>query len=322
MDELSCLGPSRCEFGLTPPTHPMRHPPLSPSTRFSALLCSLAMSCVASLSGAAELPVKTGEKVAFMGESITAGGFGNPGGYVRLVMLGLEANGVKAGVIPAGVSGHKSNQMLARLENDVLNKKPQWMTLSCGVNDVWHGANGVPLDAYKSNINAILDKCQQAGVKVMILTSTMIGETPGDNNTKLIVYNDFLRATAKERHLLLADLSADMQQAVTARAAATGAKPGWLLTMDGVHMNPVGDEMMATGVLKAFGLDDAQMQKARAAWATLRSVTSINVSVSLSMQQFQQLSLIAGKQGKSVGALLGPELNKELDAVIKNTAAK
>lgn len=300
----------------------MTHSTLVRTARFSALLCSLALVCTASLSRAAEIPVKSGERIAFMGDSITQGGFGNPGGYVRLVMLGLEANGVKAGVVPAGVSGHKSNQMLARLETDVLSKKAQWMTLSCGVNDVWHGANGVPLEAYKSNINAILDKCQQAGVKVMILTSTMIGETPGDNNTKLMVYNDFLRAAAKERHLLLADLNADMQQAVATRAAATGAKPGWLLTMDGVHMNPVGDEMMAAGVLKAFGLDDSQMQKAREAWATLRSVTNVNISVSLSMQQFQQLSLIAGKQGKSVGALLGPELNKELDAVIKNAAAK
>ena len=300
----------------------MTHSTIVRTARFSALLCSLALACTASLARATEIPVKTGEKVAFMGDSITAGGFGNPGGYVRLVMLGLEANGVKAGVVPAGISGHKSNQMLARLETDVLSKKVQWMTLSCGVNDVWHGANGVPLEAYKSNINAILDKCQQAGVKVMILTSTMIGETPGDNNTKLMVYNDFLRAAAKERHLLLADLNANMQQAVAARAAATGAKPGWLLTMDGVHMNPVGDEMMAAGVLKAFGLDDSQMQKAREAWATLRSVTNVNVSVSLSMQQFQQLSLIAGKQGKSVGGLLGPELNKELDAVIKNAAAK
>ena len=44
------------------------------------------------------------------------------------------------------LAGHKSNDMLARLEADVLSKNPQWMTLSCGVNDVWHGNKGVPLD--------------------------------------------------------------------------------------------------------------------------------------------------------------------------------
>ena len=95
---------------------------------------------------AAEILVKSGEKIVFMGDSITAEGWGKPAGYVRLVIAGLKANGVEAEALPAGISGHKSNQMLARLEKDVLSKKPQWMTLSCGVNDAWHGPNGVPLD--------------------------------------------------------------------------------------------------------------------------------------------------------------------------------
>ena len=94
----------------------------------------------------AEIAVKSGEKIAFLGDSITAGGWGSPTGYVRLVMAGLAANGVQAEAVPAGIGGHKSNDMLARLERDVLSKNPQWMTLSCGVNDVWHGKMGVPLD--------------------------------------------------------------------------------------------------------------------------------------------------------------------------------
>ena len=58
---------------------------------------------------------------------------------MKLVIAGLAANGVEVEAAPAGIGGHKSNDMLARLERDVLSKKPQWMTLSCGVNDVWHG---------------------------------------------------------------------------------------------------------------------------------------------------------------------------------------
>ena len=209
---------------------------------------------------AAGIAVKDGQKIAFMGDSITEAGAG-PNGYVTLVIRGLEANGVKATSIPAGISGHKSNDMLKRLENDVLNKKPDWMTLSCGVNDVWHGANGVPLDKYKENITAIVEKCQAAGVKVMILTSTMIGEDqPNANNQKLIAYNDFLRELAKEKKCLLADLNADMQAAI---AKAGPDKKGNLLTGDGVHMNPAGNVMMATGVLKAFGLSAEQITKAR-----------------------------------------------------------
>lgn len=293
---------------------------LNPIKRLlGTLLVVLALSPASSRAWAGEIAIKNGENLAFMGDSITASGYSNLGGYVNLVILGLEANGVKAAAVPAGVGGNKSPQMLDRLDKDVISKKPQWMTLSCGVNDVWHGANGVPLDEYQTNIGAILDKCKQAGIKVMILTPTMIGENPpdNDNNKKLAQYIDFLRATAQDRNLLLADLHADMQEAVEARAAATGVKPGWLLTIDGVHMNPIGDEMMASGVLKAFGLDETQMQKARDAWAKLPVVTSVNTNIPISMQQFLKLSELAGKQGKPVGGFLGPELSKELDELIK-----
>ncbi|MCX6876997.1 MAG: SGNH/GDSL hydrolase family protein [Verrucomicrobia bacterium] len=216
----------------------------------------------------ADIPVKAGDKVAFLGDSITQAGQGSPTGYVQLIGRGLEANGVKIEIIGAGISGHKSNDMLGRLDRDVLSKKPQWMTLSCGVNDVWHGANGVPLDDYKKNITAIVDQAQAAGVKVVILTSTMIGEDqPNPNNQKLASYNAFLRTLQKDKKCLLADLNAEMQAAI-AEAAKTQPKPanGNYLTSDGVHMAAAGDQMMALGVLKGFGLNAAELAKAKAAW--------------------------------------------------------
>jgi len=213
---------------------------------------------------AAELPVKDGQKIAFMGDSITQGGVG-PKGYVTLVIKGLEANGVKATAIPAGISGHKSNNMLERLDRDVLSKKPDWMTLSCGVNDVWHGAKGVPLDKYKENITKIIEQCQAANIKVMILTSTMIGEDqPNPNNQKLVAYNEFLRTLAKEKNCLLADLNADMQAGIAKAGVEKNTK---VYTRDGVHMNDAGNQMMATGVLKGFGLSEEQIAKAQKHWA-------------------------------------------------------
>ena len=64
--------------------------------------------------------------------------------------------------------------MIERVDRDILQHKPDWMTLSCGVNDVWHGKNGVKLEDYKKNMTAIVYKAQAAGVRVLILTSTMI----------------------------------------------------------------------------------------------------------------------------------------------------
>jgi len=232
---------------------------------------------------AAEILVKSGDKIAFLGDSITQAGWGNPSGYVRLVMEGLKANGIEAEAVPAGISGHKSDQMLARLEKDVLSKKPQWMTLSCGVNDAWHGANGVPLDeamakrekynstvsargTYKKNITEIIDRATAAGVRPVILTATVIKEElDGDLNKKVAPYNEFLRDLAKEKKIPLADLNAMFHEAIKA-----AKKPGTnVLTYDGVHMNNQGDQLMAVGVLQAFGLSPEQIDKAKAAWAPL-----------------------------------------------------
>jgi len=40
-----------------------------------------------------DLLVKDGEQVAFMGDSLTEYGWSQPGGYVRLVVSGLETTG-------------------------------------------------------------------------------------------------------------------------------------------------------------------------------------------------------------------------------------
>ena len=104
--------------------------------------------------------------------------------------------------------------MLARLDKDIIRKKPQWMFLSCGVNGAPNGIDnpGVPLEKYQQNITEILDRCQAAGIKVIILSATMVLEDPSHiSNKNLEAYNAFLRKIAAERNLPLADLNAQMQ---------------------------------------------------------------------------------------------------------------
>jgi len=233
----------------------------------------------------AEIAVKSGDKIAFLGDSITAGGWGNPAGYVRLVIAGLEANGIKAEPIPAGISGHKSDQMLARLDKDVLSKKPQWMTLSCGVNDVWHGPRGVPLDdamaksgtyddkvasrgTYQKNITAIIDQATAAGVKPVMLTATVIQENLASKENGLLApYNNFLRKLAKEKNVPMADLFAMFEE----RLKAENKPNVKVLTSDGVHMNTEGNKLMAIGVLQALGLNATELDKAKESWPALEA---------------------------------------------------
>ena len=261
---------------------------------FSGLLTGAILLSATALS--AQITVKNGDKIAFLGDSITQQGNG-PAGYVNLVMDALNANGIKAVKIPA----------------DVLKKKPQHMTLSCGVNDVWHGKRGVALDQYKKNITQIVEKAQAAGIKVYILTSTMITENAAAaNNTKLAAYNDFLRQLAKEKNCVLVDLNKNMQDQIAAiKKKYPKFKSGNALTYDGVHMNPMGNIMMAEGVLKGFGLTDAQIAKASAKW--MNSAWTYRGFITFKVKDYIKFSEKAFAEGKDVSAYIRDIVTREIN---------
>lgn len=106
----------------------------------------------------------------------------------------------------------------------------------------------------------------------------MIGEDPEkETNKQLIPYNDFLRELAIEKKLPIADLSKDMHTAFKklpdeAGMAKMFGDPGYQrniknkLTVDGCHMNALGNIMMAKGILGAFGLSEAKIAAAEKSW--------------------------------------------------------
>ena len=123
----------------------------------------------------------------------------------------------------------------------------------------------VDLASYKKNITEIVDKAQVAGVQVVLLTSTMIREDQSNGlNQQLLPYNQFIKALAKEKKCLLADLNADMQAAL--KTFPADSPKGKQLTSDGVHMNKAGNIMMARGVAGAFGLTNRQLDQSAKNW--------------------------------------------------------
>ena len=259
---------------------------------------------VSSMADDAGVSVQAGQKVAFLGDSNTAFGWEYPTGYVHLISQALAIQGRQIEVIPDGVKGDTSKSILGRLDADVMSKKPDWVILSCGLDDVWYGANGVPLDQYKQNISSIIDKITANGIKVVILTSTMIGEDPtGSNNQTLETYNDFLRSLAKDKKLPIADLYADMANEVTKIHADNPNSAGNVLTIDGVHMNGLGSEMMASGVLKALGCSDGDLAQAEIAWDELPDAMVLS-PVKLTVHQYEQMQALAAQRGCSVDKLV------------------
>jgi lysophospholipase L1-like esterase len=208
---------------------------------------------------------KDGETLVFLGDSITEMGK-QPEGYVSLFRLFCDANGYKATIINAGIGGHKSNDMLARLEKDVLSHKPTWVSISCGVNDVWHSFmenhKGVDLPDYQKNMTEIVDRCLQSGARVVLLTATPILEKiDNPENQKLSDYNEFLRKLAKEKKIILCDLN---QSFLSLYKKKENDKN--LLTTDGVHMNPQGNRVMATEILKSLGATERELAEATKQW--------------------------------------------------------
>lgn len=204
-------------------------------------------------------------RIVCLGDSITQVGE-NPGGYVWLFrhylndlypQLHLE-------VINAGISGNKSPDMLARFQTDVLDKKPDLLTISVGVNDVWHGfydnhplgdgPRGVPLEDYRKNVDEMIRRARSSGIRVVILSATVIHEDlKGPENTKAEKYNAALKDLAGHYHLLFVDYQKPFRALITAYRQDTGARDN-LLTVDGVHMNAEGNRVMAHTLLSALGV--------------------------------------------------------------------
>ena len=210
--------------------------------------------------------IHNNDTIVFLGDSITEQG-AKPEGYVELFKMFLNGNGIKANVINAGISGNKSNDMLARLDKDVLAHKPNWISISCGVNDVWHNFGrerdgrrkhrGLPLDEYTKNMTAMIDQCLATGANVLLLTATPIFEDlQSEENRAQQSYNDFLRSLAKEKNLLLCDLSKAFQDIYKQKTSDEN-----LLTTDGVHMNPRGNRLMTRTILKTLGAQPQQMSR-------------------------------------------------------------
>ncbi len=203
-----------------------------------------------------ELQLKPGDQIVAIGDSITQGG-----GYLRDIDAVLENQypDLKLPkIINVGISGQKAEDLVARFQNDVVNKKPQWVTLSIGINDVWHRLgqphNEEVLKNYAANVAKMVDMAQAAGIKVILLAPTLITEdAAAEGNARLKAYVEALKKIAAEKKCGLADLHATF--------LAVGAKKpedlkGNFLTSDGVHMNPRGDALMAVGVLRQLGVPD------------------------------------------------------------------
>ena len=211
--------------------------------------------------------LKDGDKLAFLGDSITEGGTIHADGYCNFVMSGLKTMGLAVEPVFAGVSGNKSNDMLQRLDKDVIAYHPQWMTVSCGINDIWHISRSC--EEFRPYLEEIVRKSQEDGINLVLMTVTLFGEGEKAKNEPAIAeYNQAIYEIAKRYNCHVADTGKALRDEIQ-RLHDQGAEGDSLLTYDGIHMKREGDEVMAETILRSFGANDEMMAKIKEDWKSI-----------------------------------------------------
>lgn len=203
-------------------------------------------------------------RILFQGDSITDAGRSrtdevNVGvGYPLLVkaMLGFENPG-KYEFFNRGISGNRIVDVYARIKADIINLKPDVMSILIGVNDVWHevgdNPNGVAADKFFKIYSMLIEEVKEAlpDIKIIILEPFVM------KAEKVADYYDLFRPEVEKRAEMAKKIAEKfdlpfipLQAEFDELAKETGV-PYWLA--DGVHPTSMGHEFIKRQWLKAFG---------------------------------------------------------------------
>ena len=197
------------------------------------------------------------KKVIFFGDSITEAAV-KPGGYIRLMdsLIAAAQKSTQYELVGAGISGNKIYDLYLRIEDDVIKKQPDIVVIYVGVNDVWHKASsgtGTDYGKFGRFYEAVVNKLQAAGAKVIVCTPAVIGERTDHSNQQdgdLNLYSQWLRDFCASRQLPLVDLRSNFIQHNLAKNPQN--KESGILTTDRVHLNAAGNLLVATAMWKVI----------------------------------------------------------------------
>ncbi len=199
--------------------------------------------------------------ILFQGDSITDAfrRYENPNhlgtGYANCVAarMGLEAPDAYT-FINKGISGNRIVDLYARMKSDILNLKPDYMSILIGVNDVWHERmhqNGVAPEKFKKIYSMLLEEILEElpDIKIMLMepfvaSGTMTNEALDWFRVEVAKMAKIVHELGEQFHLPVIDLQADLD------ALLPKAPEGYWL-FDGVHPSVyfhqyIADKWMAT----------------------------------------------------------------------------
>lgn len=240
----------------------------------------------------APAPFKAGDRVVFAGNSITENGFYEL--YIWQYYM-LHFPGRRITVMNAGIGGDVAGQILSRLDDDVLAKKPSVVVVTFGMNDsryfeYWNRpVDSVRAEAVAASYASYLEiekKLKAAkGVQPIIMASSPYDETvtgpknnfKGKHQTMLEIAK-FQEEAAKKNNWAFVDLMRpmtaidDLEQKKDTNFTLTGP--------DRIHPGNAGHFAMAWLFLKAQGLANSVVADVEINAANTKLLKALNCTVS------------------------------------------
>ena len=175
--------------------------------------------------------------ILFLGTSLTAGlGLDPDSAYPQLIQRKIDASSLPYQVVNAGVSGETSAGLLRRLDW-VLQRPANVVVVETGAND---GLRGIPIDAVRSSIAAILAKIRKERPSATIALVQMEAP-PNFGQQYTTAFHEMFGSLAKEHHAVLLPFLLD----------GVAGFPR-LNQADGIHPNPVGERKVADNVWRGL----------------------------------------------------------------------
>lgn len=161
-----------------------------------------------------------------------------------------------------GISGNRIVDLYARIKADMINLKPDYMSILVGVNDVWHEysyQNGVSAEKFEMVYDLLVQELRQQlpNTKIMILEPFVLPGSKTENSEEHPGRYDYfrsevlLRAEAAKRIADKYNLSFVPLQGIFDKANADAPCAGYWL-MDGVHPTPAGHALIKRAWLEVF----------------------------------------------------------------------
>lgn len=200
----------------------------------------------------------TATVVAF-GDSVTAGA--RPGLVAPEQAYPAQLQsllGVK--VINAGVGGNDTTHLLARLDRDVLSRRPDAVVLMAGLNDAAYVDPGpvarlsprVPPEAFRRNLAALAQRIRQAGARVLLVTPNPMTRAYAYGRFGYYATHDINASLEQHRAAMLAAARDLRCPLVDLYAAWQNRRDLDRLLVDGIHPGVEGHARIADLLLPAL----------------------------------------------------------------------